>query len=80
MLLENRQTLSNYNIQEDAKISLPGEGTKFPIQIRFPTGETIRVTVGGLETIKYLKSRIQAKAYVPYGKGAEFWTKTMEKR
>ena len=75
--LENTRTLSDYNIQEEATIYLPGQvGAAFPIHIRFPTGETIRILIEGLNTIGYLKSRL--RAWVLSGKGAEFWTKTME--
>ena len=77
MLLENRRTLSNYNIQEDTEISLPDEATTFLIQIYFPTGDTIRFLLGGIDTIGDLKSRIQARADVPRGKGAEFNGKTI---
>ena len=77
MLLENRRTLSNYEIQENAQIYLPDDGTAFLIKIRFPTRETIRVLIEGIETIGDLKSRIQARANVPRGKGAEFNGKTI---
>ena len=80
MLLDNRRTLSDYNIQKNAEISLPDGGVYFLIQIRFPTGETIRVRIGDNDTIGVLKSRLQAETYIPRGKGAEFWTKTIGKR
>ena len=70
--MENRRTLSDYNIQEEATIYLPGQiGAAFPIQIRFPTGETIQILIEGINTIEDLKSRIQVEAWVPRGKGAE---------
>ena len=77
MCLENSRTLSDYNIQEGATIYLPGQvGATFPIHIRFPTGETIRILIEGIDTIGYLKLRL--RAWVLSGKGAEFWTKTLE--
>ena len=79
-LLDNRRTLSNYNIQKDAEISLPSKDKTILIPIRFPTGEMIRVGIEDIATIGDLKSRLQAEAYVPRGKRAEFWTITMEKR
>ena len=78
MCLENERTLSDYNIQEEATIYLPGQiGAAFPVQIRFPTGETIRILIEGINTIGDLKSRVQVEAWVPCGKGAEFWTKRL---
>ena len=78
MCLENTRTLSYYNIKEEATIYLNGD--VFPIQIRFPTGETIEILIEGVDTIGDLKSRIQVEVWVPRGKGAEFWIKTMEQR
>lgn len=76
MCLENGRTFSDYNIQEEATIYLPGQiGAAFPIQILFPTGEAIRILIEGINTIRVLKSRLQVEAWVPCGKGAEFWTK-----
>ena len=70
MCLENSRTLSDYNIQEEAIIYLPGQiGAAFPIYIRFPTGETIRILIEGVNTIGYLKSRL--RAWVMSGKGTE---------
>ena len=81
MSLENGRTISDYNIQEEATIYLPGQiGAAFPIQIRFPTGETIRILIEGINTIGDLKSRLQVEAWVPYGKGAEYWTKIKERQ
>ena len=75
MSLDNERTLSDYNIQEEATIYPPGQiGAAFPIQIRFPTGETIRIIIEGINTIRDLKSRLQVEAWVPYGKGAKFST------
>ena len=73
MSLENERTLSDYNIQEESTIYLPGQiGAAFPIQIRFPTGETIRIIIEGINTIRDLKSRVQVEAWVPSGKGTKF--------
>ena len=81
MCLENNRTLSDYNIQEEATIYLPGQfGAAFSINIRFPTGETVRILIEGINTIEDLKSRVQVEALVPRGKGAEFWNETMEQR
>ena len=77
MSLENRRTLSDYNIQEGATIYLIGAA--FPIQIRYPTGEKIRIFVEGIDTIEDLKSRLQVEVWVPRGKGTEFWTKKIER-
>ena len=79
MSLENGRTISDYNIQEEATIYLSGQiGAAFPIQIRFPTGETIRILIEGINTIGDLKSRLQVESWVPCGKRAEFWTKAIE--
>ena len=76
LCLENERTLSDYNIQEEATIFIPGQiGAAFPIHIRFPLGETIRILVDGINNIAHLKSQIEIEAWFPFGKGAEFWTK-----
>ena len=81
MCLENRRTLSDYNIQEGAVIYLPGQiAAAFSIYVRFPTGETIRILIEGTNTVRDLKSRVQVEAWVPHGKGAEFRSKRMEQR
>jgi hypothetical protein len=81
LCLENGRTLSDYNIEEEATIYLPFQiGAAFPIHIRFPTGETIGILIEGVDTIRYLKSQIEVEAWVPLGKGVEFWTKNMEQR
>ena len=78
MCLEDGRTLSDYNIQEEA-IYLPGQiGAAFPIQIKFPTGETIRILIEGINTVGDLKYRLQVETWVPRGKGAEFRAKEME--
>ena len=70
----SKRTLSDYNIQEAATIYLPGQfGATFPIHIRFPTGEKIRILVEGINTIGDLKSRLHV--WIPRGKRAEFSTK-----
>ena len=51
-------------------------GADFPIHIRFPLGETIQILIDGINNIAHLKSQIEIEAWVPFGKGAEFWTKT----
>ena len=66
MCLENRRTLSDYNIQEDTTIFLPDFSATYSIQIRFPTGETIRIIIKSINTIWTLKSRVEA--WVPRGK------------
>ena len=74
--LKDRHTLEFYGIGEGALIQLSQIGTAFPIHIRLPTGETIRILIEGINTIGSLKSWFHA--WVPRGKGAEFWTKIME--
>ena len=74
MCLENGRVLSDYNIQAEATIYLPSQfGANFPIQIRFPSGETMRILIEGIDTIGDLKSRLHA--WIPDGKGAGFWVK-----
>ena len=69
MCLEDSRTLFDYNIQKGAKIYLPGQiGAAFPINIRFPTGETIQVLMDGHDTIWDLKILVQVEAWVPRGK------------
>ena len=78
MYLENRRTLSDYNVHEGATI-YPIDPA-FPIKIRYPTGEEIRIYVEGTGTIEDMKSRLQVELHVPRGKGAEFWTETIEQQ
>ena len=81
MCLENRRRISDYNIQEEATIYLPGQiGAAFSIHVRFPTGETIRILIEGTNTVGDLKTRVQVEAWVPRGKGAELWAETMKQR
>ena len=66
MYLANRRTLSDYNIQEDATIYRIDKA--FPIQIRYQTGEKIRIFVEGTGTIGDMKSRLQVQLWIPRGK------------
>ena len=76
--LEDRYTFESYGIGEGATIYLSQIGAAFPIHIRFPSGETTRILVEGINTIGSLKSRFHE--WVSRGKGVEFRTKTMEHR
>jgi hypothetical protein len=78
--LEDGHTFESYGIGEGTTIFLSQICAAFPIFIRFkfPTWKKARILVEGINTIGSLKSRFHE--WVPRGKGAEFWIKTMEKR
>ena len=59
-------TFESYGIGEGATIFLSQIDAAFPINIRFPTGEMIRILVEGINTIGNLKSRFHE--WVPRGK------------
>ena len=64
--LEDGLTFESYGIGEGATIFLSQIDAAFPINIRFPTGEMIRILVDGINTIGNLKSRFHE--WVPRGK------------
>ena len=67
--LDDGHTFESYGIGEGATIHLSQIGAAFPIYIKFPTGETTRILVEGINTIGNLKSRFDE--WVPQGNGAD---------
>ena len=63
--LEDDHTLSMYNIQRDCTIDLVTVGQTMQIFVRKSTGEIITLQVELLDTIEFVKAKIQSKEGTP---------------